>query len=82
MTAVEATADIEHSLSGFLHPEMADTPFAAVGVAEQARGGSGHRAFDASSLLLTDIVAKVENRTTPKISRKRIFRQLDRCNAL
>jgi hypothetical protein len=29
-----------------------------------------------------DIVAKVENRTTPKISRKQISRQLHRCNAL
>jgi hypothetical protein len=29
-----------------------------------------------------DIVAKVENRTIPKISRKRIFRRLYRCNAL
>jgi hypothetical protein len=29
-----------------------------------------------------DIVAKVENRTTPKISRKRIFRRRSRCNAL
>jgi hypothetical protein len=27
-------------------------------------------------LLLADIVAKVENRTTPKISRKPIFREL------
>jgi hypothetical protein len=29
---------------------------------------------------LADIVAKVENRTMPKISRKRIFRHLYRCN--
>src|SRR5258707_15623287 len=29
-----------------------------------------------------DTVAKVENRTTPKISRKLIFRLLYRCNAL
>ena len=29
-----------------------------------------------------DIVAKVENGTTPKISRKQISRQLYRCNAL
>jgi hypothetical protein len=29
-----------------------------------------------------DTVAKVENRTTPKISRKLIFRPLRRCNAL
>jgi hypothetical protein len=27
-------------------------------------------------LLLADIVAKVENRTTPKISRKHIFREI------
>jgi hypothetical protein len=30
--------------------------------------------------LLADIVAKVENRTMPKISRKRIFRHIYRCN--
>jgi hypothetical protein len=30
--------------------------------------------------LCADIVAKVENRTMPKISRKRIFRRLCRCN--
>ena len=32
--------------------------------------------------LLADIVAKVENRTPPKISRKLIFRLPCRCNAL
>jgi hypothetical protein len=35
----------------------------------------------AECLLLADIVAKVENRTTLKISRKSIFRLLCRCNA-
>jgi hypothetical protein len=30
---------------------------------------------------LADTVAKVENRTTPKISRKSIFRRLYRCKA-
>jgi hypothetical protein len=33
-------------------------------------------------LLLADIVAKVENRTAPKISRKSIFRLPCRCNTL
>jgi hypothetical protein len=32
--------------------------------------------------LLADIVAKVENRTTLKISRKLIFRPLFRCHVL
>jgi hypothetical protein len=32
--------------------------------------------------LLADFVANIENRTMPKISRKRIFRRLYRCNAL
>jgi hypothetical protein len=32
--------------------------------------------------LLADSVAEVENRTTPKISRKLIFRLPCRCNAL
>jgi hypothetical protein len=30
--------DIEHSLSDFFHPEMADAPFAAVGITEQSSG--------------------------------------------
>src|SRR6202023_1551004 len=34
------------------------------------------------SLLLADIVAKVENRTPPKFSRKSIFRRRYCCNAL
>jgi hypothetical protein len=39
--------------------------------------------FDLAPLpLVADIVAKVENRTTPKISRKQIFKHLYRCNAL
>jgi hypothetical protein len=32
--------------------------------------------------VLADTVAKVENRTTLKISRKMIFRRLQRCNGL
>ncbi len=36
----------------------------------------------AACLLMADSVAKVENRTTPKISRKLIFRLPCRCNAL
>jgi hypothetical protein len=43
---------------------------------------SRHPAVGLACPFGADIVAKVENRTIPKISRKRIFRRLYRCNAL
>jgi hypothetical protein len=42
----------------------------------------GHSADGLASPLSADTVAKVENRTIPKISQKLIFRRLYRCNAL
>jgi hypothetical protein len=43
---------------------------------------SGHAATAAPCPFGADIVVKVGNRTTPKISRKQISRQPYRCNAL
>src|SRR5438552_8943261 len=42
---------------------------------------SGHRALQSGCPFRADIVAKVENRTTPKSSRKLIFGLLCRCAA-
>jgi hypothetical protein len=44
--------------------------------------GSAGSALRAVRLHMADIVAKVENRTTPKISRKSIFRRFYPCKAL
>jgi hypothetical protein len=42
---------------------------------------NGHRQTGPTGPFRADIVEKVENRTSPKISRKSILSRLDRCNA-
>src|ERR1019366_9457406 len=43
---------------------------------------NGHAATASAGPFCADFVAKVENRTMPKISRTRIFRRPYRCNTL
>jgi hypothetical protein len=54
----------------------------AISVLSALSGYNGSRTSGPSDQLLTDFVAKVENRTTPEISRKLLFGLLYRYLAL